>query len=112
LVQGTPAAASPDDVPEIEPPPSGVEPMRLAPIAAPPVRFAVDSPVEGAVSSEPVSIVEFPSAGDKRPRSRGKKSKTTPCVEPAEQSLRRRESRSQQGSRRNSKLNEFFAGGS
>jgi hypothetical protein len=46
-VQGTPAAASPDDVPEIEPPPSGVEPMRLAPIATPPVRFAVDSPVEG-----------------------------------------------------------------
>jgi hypothetical protein len=39
------------------------------------VRFARDSPLEGAVSSEPVSIVEFPSAGDKRPRSREKKAK-------------------------------------
>src|ERR1700730_12745913 len=41
LVQDTPFAADPDDVPGIEPPPSGIEPTRLAPIATPP-RWDID----------------------------------------------------------------------
>jgi hypothetical protein len=51
LVQGTPAAAEPDDVPGIEPPPSGVEPMRLAPIATPP-RWDIDR-IESQVARLP-----------------------------------------------------------
>jgi hypothetical protein len=41
LVQGTPAAADPDDVLGTKPPPLGIEPMRLAQIATPP-RWDID----------------------------------------------------------------------
>ena len=41
LMRDTPAAADPDDVAGIEPPPSGVESLRPAPIATPP-RWDID----------------------------------------------------------------------
>jgi hypothetical protein len=51
LVQGTPAAANPDDEPELEPPPLGADPMRLAPIATPP-RWDIDR-IEAQVARLP-----------------------------------------------------------
>jgi hypothetical protein len=51
LMRDTPAAADPDDVAGIEPPPSGVEPVRLAPIATPP-RWDIDR-IESQVARLP-----------------------------------------------------------
>ena len=52
LVQGTPAAANPDDVPELEPPPPiGIEPMGLAPMDTPP-RWDIDR-IESQVARLP-----------------------------------------------------------
>jgi hypothetical protein len=46
-----PLAADPDDVPEIEPPPLGIEPMRPAPIATP-ARWDIDR-IESQVARLP-----------------------------------------------------------
>ena len=52
LVQGTPFAPDPDDVPGIEPPPQvGIEPMGLAPMDTPP-RWDIDH-IESQVARLP-----------------------------------------------------------
>ena len=51
LMRDTPAAAGPEDVAGIEPPPLGADPMRLAPIATPP-RWDIDR-IESQVARLP-----------------------------------------------------------